>query len=191
MEPIKLRTKPPRQSGPPKRPRGLPFAPGNKANAGSPNVGRPKHPGNIPLPKGTREAFTVLSDYAFEALGKILADPYHPRHEQAAEYALNQKWGTARQHVEISDPNNALGGKHELVVTFANAPACSVAATRVPPRDENGPVESQPESAPAVVSTGPVPTQADVAVGGAVAVAVAQKSFLPWEREETNEDGYE
>ena len=147
-------------------------------------MGRPKFLTSIPLPKGTREAFTVISDLAFEALRNIVQDPDHPRHEQACEYALNQKWGTARQHVEISDPSGSFGGKHELTVNFANTPN-TVQVTRVPAKgdlpweDKPAAPEPEPKTVSAVVNATPT----------AVAVAVsAPMPFLPWEREVDEDD---
>lgn len=128
---IRLRKRPPRQPGPKKKPRGMPFKKGEIGNplglGGRPPIWRP----TMPLPKGTREAFTVLSDVAFAALEVILKDPWHPRHEQAIEYVLNQAHGTARQTVDVNDPSNKLRGEHQITVTFAQMGDRQVVVQRV------------------------------------------------------------
>lgn len=146
---IQLRKRPPRQRGPKKKPRGMPFEPGNP--------GPPKRIwGSRPLPQGTREAFTVLSDVAFAALQNILQDDTHPRHEQAIEYVLNQAHGTARQSVDINDPSNQLGRQTSLTVTFVQQNGGGVVVQRVGtsgPTPEVLPSKGDPGMAPAIEAT--------------------------------------
>ena len=154
-ESIQLRKYPPRQRGPKKKPRGMPF---EKGNPGNPNAtGRPpRWKPTMPLPKGTREAFTVLSDVAFAALQNILEDDEHPRHEQAIEYVLNQAHGTARQSLDINDPSNQLRGQHSLTVTFVQQNGGGVVVQRVGttgPTPEVLPSKGDPGMAPAIEAT--------------------------------------
>ena len=129
---IRLRKRPPRASGPKKKPRGMPIKKGEVLNVNGAG-GRPRTRWlpTMELPKGTREAFTVLSDRAFEALADILEDNEHPRHEQAIEYVLNQKWGTARQTVDMNNPDGNFGGKHELVISFVKQDGPGVVVQRI------------------------------------------------------------
>lgn len=176
---IKLRNKPPRQSGPKKKPRGLPFPKGRVYKRG------PMMRTTCELPKGTREAFTVLSDLAFEALRNILDDPYHPRHEQASEYVLNQKWGTARQSIDLNDPNGTLAGRHEVRITFANVPN-GVELIRTPEKSPDGsPVPWNPGEAKALETPAttpePEPEPAPAEEPEEAVVISTPGLYLPWE----------
>jgi hypothetical protein len=135
-----------------------------------------------------------LSDKAFEALDRILEDDFHPRHEQAVEYVLNQKYGTARQSIDLNDPNGSFAGKHELTVSFANMPN-SVAVTRVGVDSSQKPWDAKPEEPKAELKPEEVPAvDAVVAVVSNVSEAIARtlatsKAFrLPWEVDEDDDE---
>lgn len=61
----------------------------------------------------------LLSNEAVEVLFDIIQNPSSERREQACEYVINQAHGTARQSVDINNPDGSLAGKHELSVTFS------------------------------------------------------------------------
>jgi hypothetical protein len=103
-----------RNPGPKKKPRGKPFAKGNKLG------------GRTALPPDVKEAFQAMLPDAVNALKNIVNNPRHQRQEQAAEYIANRVGGTppTSAQVQLSGPNGEPlnAGPPQITVSFCTTP---------------------------------------------------------------------
>lgn len=100
-----------RNPGPKKKPRGKPFAKGNKFG------------GRTALPPDVKAAFEAMLPDAVEALKNIVNNPKHQRQEQAAEYIANRVGGTPASSLSVSGPGGVpLGGPLQVNVSFCTTP---------------------------------------------------------------------
>jgi hypothetical protein len=123
-----------RNPGPKKKPRGIPFAKGNKLG------------GRKPLPADVKAAFEGMLPDAVEALQQIVKQRKHPRREQAAEYITNRVGGTPSSSVHLSGPNGEplQSGPLQISVSFCNTPLSlgKAAVTHIGP--DGNPIEVEP-----------------------------------------------
>lgn len=115
-----------------------PKAPGKRGGRrrtswGKGKSGNPK--GRPPLPEDYKLAMGEIGPRALAALGLIIDNAEHPRHEQAIEYALNRWKGTPTARTEIAGPG---GGPIALKTVLTSdekrrrvAELAAVAAARV------------------------------------------------------------
>lgn len=100
-----------RNPGPKKKPRGKPFAKGNKLG------------GRTALPPDVKAAFEAMLPDAVGALKDIVNNPRHQRQEQAAEYIANRVGGTPASSLQLSGPGGTpLGGPLQVSVSFCTTP---------------------------------------------------------------------
>lgn len=123
-----------RNPGPKKKPRGKPFAKGNKFG------------GRTALPPDVKAAFEAMLPDAVEALKNIVNNPKHQRQEQAAEYIANRVGGTPASSLSVSGPGGVpLGGPLQVSVSFCTTPLSlgKAEVTHIGP--DGKPMEVQPE----------------------------------------------
>jgi hypothetical protein len=99
-----------RNPGPKKKPRGKPFAKGNKLG------------GRTALPPDVKEAFNAMLPDAVAALKGIVNNPRHQRQEQAAEYIANRVGGTPASSLQVSGPGGVPLGPTQISVSFCTTP---------------------------------------------------------------------
>jgi hypothetical protein len=100
-----------RNPGPKKKPRGKPFAKGNKLG------------GRTALPPDVKAAFEAMLPDACAALHSIVKNSRHQRQEQAAEYIANRVGGTPASSLSVSGPGGVpLGGPLQVSVSFCTTP---------------------------------------------------------------------
>lgn len=103
-----------RNPGPKKKPRGKPFAKGNKLG------------GRTALPKDVKEAFQAMCPDAMAALQEIVRQKKHNRREQAAEYIVNRVGGTpeSSSKVSLTGPNGEAlqAAPFAISVSFCTTP---------------------------------------------------------------------
>lgn len=58
--------------------------------------------GRTPVPAEYKAALEVMEPRALAALDAMIADPRHPRHGHAVEYAINRRHGTPTTRSEIT-----------------------------------------------------------------------------------------
>jgi hypothetical protein len=124
-----------RNPGPKQRPRGKPFAKGNKLG------------GRTPLPPDVKAAFAAMLPDAIKALKSIVNAKTHSRREQAAEYITNRVGGTPEGTTKVlaSGPNGEpLGGPLKVEVSFCSTPLSIGRAEVVHVGPDGKPVEVVP-----------------------------------------------
>lgn len=124
-----------RNPGPKKKPRGKPFAKGNKLG------------GRKALSSDVKKAFEELCPDALRALQEVVNTKKHNRREQAAEYIVNRVGGTpeTRSKIEASGPGGIpLGAPLSISVSFCTTPLSMGRAEVTHIGPDGKPVETEP-----------------------------------------------